>query len=54
VAESWKRLHNEALHDLSGSLYIIRVIKLRRMRWDGHAARIGEIRLNRHTARKER
>jgi len=35
-------LHNEELNDLYSSLNIVRVIKLRRMRWAGHVARMGE------------
>jgi hypothetical protein len=35
-------LHNDELHDLYSSPNIVRVIKLRRMRWAGHVARIGE------------
>ena len=36
------RLHNEVLNDLYSSPNIVRVIKLRRMRWAGHVARMGE------------
>jgi hypothetical protein len=35
-------LHNEELRDLYSSPSIIRIIKLRRMRWAGHVARKGE------------
>jgi len=35
----WRRIHNEELHDLY-SPNIIRVI--RRMRWAGHVARVGD------------
>jgi hypothetical protein len=42
VTWEWRRLHNEELNDLYSSPNIIRVIKLRRMRWAGHVARIGE------------
>jgi hypothetical protein len=35
------KLHNEELHDLYSSLTTVRVIKSRRMRWAGHAARMG-------------
>jgi hypothetical protein len=35
-------LHNEELRDLYSSPSIIRIIKSRRMRWAGHAARVGE------------
>jgi hypothetical protein len=33
---------DEELNDLYSSPNIIRVIKLRRMRWEGHVARMGE------------
>ena len=36
------RLHNEELNDLYCSPNIVRVIKLRRMRWAGHVERMGE------------
>jgi len=39
-----RRLHNEELNDLYSSPNIVRVIKLRRMRWVGHEARMGEVR----------
>jgi hypothetical protein len=43
VAGGWRRLHNEELHNLCASPNIIRVIKLRMMRWVGHVAHgIGE------------
>jgi hypothetical protein len=38
---SYRKLHNEALHNLHSSPSIIRM-KSRRMRWAGHLARIGE------------
>jgi len=38
----WRRLHNEELNDLYSSPNIVRVIKLRRMRWAGHVARMAE------------
>jgi hypothetical protein len=44
VAGSWKRLHNEELHNLYASTNIIRVIISRRVRLAGHVARMGEMR----------
>jgi hypothetical protein len=35
---SWRKLHNEKLHNLYPSISIIRMTKSRRMRWAGHAA----------------
>jgi hypothetical protein len=35
-------LHSDELHGLYSSLNIVRVIKLRRMRWVGHVACMGE------------
>ena len=35
-------MHNEELNELYSSPNTVRVIKLRRMRWAGHVARIGE------------
>jgi hypothetical protein len=32
---SWRKVHNEELHDLYSSLRIIIIIKSRRMRWAG-------------------
>jgi hypothetical protein len=40
----WRRLHNEALHNLYTSQNIFTVIKSIRMGWAGHVARMGEIR----------
>jgi hypothetical protein len=39
VMGEWRKLHNE-LNDLY-SPSIVQVIKLRRMRWAGHVARVG-------------
>jgi hypothetical protein len=39
---SWRKLHNDELHSLYSSLNIVRAIKSRRMRWEGHVARMGE------------
>jgi hypothetical protein len=41
VTGGWRKLHNEALHNLYSSPSIIRMIKSRRMRCAGHVARIG-------------
>jgi hypothetical protein len=42
VTGGWRKLHNEELRDLNSSPSIIRIIRSRRMRWVGHAARMGE------------
>jgi hypothetical protein len=42
VTGEWRKVHNEELRDLYSSTSIIRIIKLRRMRWAGHVARMGE------------
>jgi hypothetical protein len=39
---SWRKLHNDELHNLYSSPNIVRVIKSRRMRWAGHVAHMGE------------
>ena len=41
VTGEWKKLHNDELHDLYSSPNIVRAIKYRRIRWTGHAARMG-------------
>jgi hypothetical protein len=39
---SWRKLYNDKLQSLYSSPNIVRVIKSRRMRWEGHVARMGE------------
>jgi hypothetical protein len=42
VTGEWRKLHNEELSDLYSSPIMVRVIKVRRMGWAGHVARMGE------------
>jgi hypothetical protein len=49
-----EKLHNEELHNSYSSPSIIRVIKSRRMRWAGHAARMGAMRNAYRESQKER
>jgi len=42
VTGEWRKLHNEELNDLCSLPIIVRVVKLRRMRWAGHVARMRE------------
>jgi len=42
VTREWRKQHNEERNDLHPSPNIVRVIKSRRMRWDGHVARVGQ------------
>jgi hypothetical protein len=44
VAEGWRGLHNEELHNLYASLNIITVIKSRRMKRVGHLVCMEEMR----------
>jgi hypothetical protein len=43
VAGGWRRLHNEQLHNLYASSYIITVMKSTGRRWTGHVERMGEL-----------
>jgi hypothetical protein len=42
VTGEWRKRHNEELRDLYSSPSIIRIFKLRKMRWAGHVARVLE------------
>jgi hypothetical protein len=42
VMGEWRKLHDEELHNLYSLPSIIRIIKLRRMRWAGYVARMKE------------
>ena len=42
VIGEWRKLHNEELNDMYSPPSIVRVIKLRRIRWVEHVARMGE------------
>jgi hypothetical protein len=42
VTGEWRKVHNEELRDLYSSPSIIRIMKVRRMRWAGHVARMAE------------
>jgi hypothetical protein len=39
-AGSWRKSHNENIHNLHSSLNIIRITKPRTIRWTGHVARM--------------
>jgi hypothetical protein len=42
VMAGWRKLHNDELHDLYSSPSLIRIIKLRRLRWAGHVVGMPE------------
>jgi hypothetical protein len=42
VIGDWRKRHNEERNDMYSTPNIVRVIKLKRMRWAGHVARMGE------------
>jgi hypothetical protein len=41
VKGEWRKLHNEELNYLFSSPNVVRVIRSRRMGWDGQVARMG-------------
>jgi len=45
VTGEWRRLHNEELNDFYSSPSIVRVLKLRGIRWAGHVAHMDEERV---------
>jgi hypothetical protein len=45
VTGEWRKLHNEELNDLYFLTNIVPMIISRRMRWEGHVARVGEGRI---------
>jgi len=44
IVEDWRMLHNDELYNLYASPNNIQIMKLRRMRWAGHVARVGKMR----------
>jgi hypothetical protein len=42
VTGEWRKLHKEELRDLYSLLNIVRGVKSRKMRWEGHVARMAE------------
>jgi hypothetical protein len=42
VTGGWRKLHNEKLHNLYSSQNIIRMIKSKSMKWEGHVVCMGE------------
>jgi hypothetical protein len=41
ITGEWRKLHKEELNDLYSSPNVVRVMTSRRMRWEGHVARMG-------------
>jgi hypothetical protein len=46
VAGGWRTLQNEELHNLYASPNIVQVIKSKGMKWAGHVASRGEMRMH--------
>jgi hypothetical protein len=46
VTGEWRKLQKDELNDLYFSPNIVRVIKSRRMRWEGHVALMGGRRIH--------
>jgi hypothetical protein len=44
LIESWRKFHDEELHDFCSSPNVVRVIKSRRMRWAEHVTRMTKMR----------
>jgi len=44
VTGDWRKVHSEKLYDLRSSSNTMWLIKLRRMKWAGHVACMGETR----------
>jgi len=42
VTRQWRKLYNEELRDFYSLPNIVRVVKLRRMRWARHVVHLGE------------
>jgi len=42
ISVEWRKLHNEDLRGLYSLPNIVRLVKSRRMRWEGHVARMVE------------
>jgi hypothetical protein len=45
MSGGWRRLHNEESHNLYASTKIISMMKSRTMRWAGHVAHVGEMKI---------
>jgi hypothetical protein len=45
VTRKWRKIHKEELKDLYSSPSAVRMIKSRRMKWAGHVARMGRVKM---------